>query len=117
MVERRIFFGAHAAATEQEVAAGHDEVVARAVAKAEAAAATLEAIEAARRGALQKAQESLRKKGATSYQFTDDALSGELVNALPSVAPAPAGAAPPAKHDSEVVRKAHDDAMNVLQTH
>jgi Ca-activated chloride channel family protein len=112
-VERRIFFGAHAAARDEDLKEGRNEAVERAAAKAEAAAATLEAIDAARRGALEKARENL-KKGA-SYGFADE---GDLAldRALPSVAPMPA-APPPLKRDSEVVRKAHDKAVNVFQAH
>jgi Ca-activated chloride channel family protein len=116
-VERRVFYGAHATASEDDLRSGRDEAVERAVAKAEAAAATLEAIEAARRGAVDKAQQSLKSApGKYGFEFSDDPLSVDLVNALPSLAPAPGGKPAPV-HDSEVVRKAHDRAMDVLQTH
>ena len=42
-------------------------------------------------------------------------MNAELVNALPSVAPAAASNPAPA-WDSVIVRKAHDEAMKVLQT-
>jgi Ca-activated chloride channel family protein len=115
-VERRVFYGVHASGQEEEIRAGRDEAVDRAAAKAEAAAATLEAIEAARRGAVAKAQASLKSapNAEHAYQFSD-----ELVNALPSVAPSSPSQPikPSQKKDSEVVRRAHDDAMKVLQTH
>ena len=88
----------------------------RAAARATSAAATLAAIDAARRGELEKAQKSLKPgaKGAR-YDFAESP-SAELVNALPSVAPA-AASKPAPPRDSVIVRKAHDDAMKVLQTH
>jgi Ca-activated chloride channel family protein len=114
VVERRVFFGAHAAASADTLKQGRDDAVERALAKAEAAAATLEAIEAARHGAVEKARAKL--KSSRSYQFADDhAAQGELINALPSVAPATPS--PPSVQDSKVVRKAHDRAMETLYTH
>ncbi len=115
-IERRLFFGAHASASEDEIRTGRDEAVEHAAARAATAAATLTAIEAARRGDVEKAQRSLRPSAKrASYDFSDTAPSPELVNALPSVAPAAAGNPVPAR-DSVVVRKAHDEAMKVLQT-
>src|SRR5262249_54382581 len=112
-VERRVFYGAHASGQEAELASGRDQAVEKAAAKAEAAAATLAAIETARKGAVEKAQSSLKKSAAeTGYQFSD-----ELMQALPSVAPAAPAAPAPAREQSEVVRRAHDKAMKVLQTH
>jgi Ca-activated chloride channel family protein len=110
-VERRVFFGAHATAMEKDREEGRDAVVEGAVAKVQAAAATLEAIETARRGAVQKAREKLQHAGATGYEFSDD-----LMKAIDSVAPAPASAPAP-KGSVEVVKKAHDRAMEVLQAH
>jgi Ca-activated chloride channel family protein len=114
-VERRVFFGAHASASADTLKQGRNEGVERAVAKAEAAAATLEAIEAARRGAVDKAREKL--KGAQGYQFDDDKLmQGDLSNALPSLAPS-AAPSPPSSRAGSVVKKAHDRAMEILYTH
>ncbi len=116
IVERRVFFGAHASASADEIRTGKDEAVERAAARAASAAATLEAIEAARRGDLEKARDSLKPGAkATSYDFADDAANAELANALPSVAPA-AASKPAPPRDGLVVRKAHDAAMKVLQT-
>ena len=115
-LERRLFFGAHASANDDEIRAGRDQAVDHVTARAAAAAATLAAIEAARRGELEKVQRSQKPttKGA-SYEFSDSPLDAELVNALPSVAPAAASNPAPTR-DSIVVRKAHDEAMKVLQT-
>ena len=112
-VERRVFYGAHAAADPGELASGRDEAVERATARAEAAAATLEAIEAARRGALDKARATLKSAQKGAFHFGDD----QLETALPSIAPAPATAPAPLKKDSEAVRRAHDQALEVFQAH
>ena len=62
---------------------------------------------------MDSAQKSLKKAQDYGYEFNDD-----LMNALPSVAPDSAVIRnPAAKSGSEVVRRAHDDAMKVLQTH
>jgi Ca-activated chloride channel family protein len=116
-IERRLFFGAHGSASDDEIRAGRDESVERAAARASAAAATLEAIEAARRGELEKAQRSAKPgpKKTVTYDFEDTPVNGDLLEALPSVAPS-AAPRPSAARDSLIVRKAHDDAMRVLQT-
>lgn len=114
IVERRVFFGARATADERARASGRDPEVERAAARAEAAAATLAAIEAARSGEMDKAKESAKKASEYGYEFADEQLMG----ALPSVAPARVQAGKPlAPNSSDVVRKAHDGAMKVLQTH
>ena len=112
-VEQRVFFGAHATASSDVLKSGHDDAVEHAVNKAEAAAKTLEAIDAARRGDVGKAQQRVKDAKASGYKLDD-----ELVDALPSVAPAAAQPNPEQQlRGNEVVRKAHDDAMKVLQSH
>jgi len=65
---------------------------------------------------MEKAQKSLKKaeESGYGYDFQDD-----LMNALPSVAPKSPNASkqPPATVESQIVRRAHDKAMKVLQTH
>jgi Ca-activated chloride channel family protein len=119
-IERRLFFGAHATAKDEEVRAGRDANVEQAASRAAAAAATLEAIEAARRGDMEKAEKAQQSapsaKKPITYDFEDTPLNGDLVKALPSVAPSSARK-PSAVRDSVIVRQAHDQAMKVLMTH
>jgi hypothetical protein len=121
-VERRLFLGAHATENEQELASGRNEEVLREAARIEAAAATVQAIELARSGEVDRAREVLAEGAARigrdappeTQAFADDMEA--LGAALPAVAPA-AASGPPAEAPARVVREVHDRAMSEILGH
>lgn len=133
-LERRVFLGARAMQTEEEVAAGRNEDVERAAARMMAAMTTVQAIEIARAGEVEEARRILEQAAmqAQAMAAGDERLSGQvsqmrvLGEALPAMASPEAAAtydfeddtvqgaeaAPPAA----VIRRAHGRAMEVLQS-
>jgi Ca-activated chloride channel homolog len=104
--ERRVFLGTHATGDDAKLATGKNVEVERAASRAKEAADTLEAIRQARasdvKAPVTPPAQSYRGGGA------------------PSPSPSPAAAVDHAAFDREapaVVRKRHDDAMQVLQKH
>lgn len=136
-VQRRVFLGARSTSAAKDIEAGRNPDVEDAAASTQAAAATIKAIETARSGDNARAQEvldqaanavdaqadatsnvGLRQK-ATSMR----ALKSALPNAAPAIAPMPSPAGPPRpsaaapskpKNAAEVLRRAHDEAMQQL---
>jgi Ca-activated chloride channel family protein len=136
-LERRVFLGARAMQTEEEVAAGRNEDVERAAARMTAALTTVQAIQVARAGDVEEARRILERARmeAERVAVRDDRLREQvsemrvLEGALPAMAEPSvrAGgtsysfddesvegemAAPPAA----VIRRTHGAAMEVLQS-
>ena len=105
--ERRVFLGSHATGDDAKLAAGKNVEVERAASRAKEAAETLEEIRRARASDVKDAPAP-----------PPHAQRGGGSGATPS--PSPAAAVDHASFDREapaVVRKRHDDAMQVLQKH
>lgn len=138
-LERRVFLGARATADDEELEAGRNEDVERAAARMLAAVTTVEAIEHARQGRVEQARAILDRaaREAELLAQQDDGLRRQvsemrvLGHALPSMSPGAAAEAPamPAPEDdayggedapsarppAQVIRRAHDSAMDVIQ--
>jgi Ca-activated chloride channel family protein len=131
-VERRLFLGAKATASDADLAKGRNADVEDTAATMTAAATTVQAIELARNGDNDRARDVLNQAAeqadvdATKYpsvqQRTNAKKMRALSNALPSPAPMmamPAGAkprlSPPKGPMPSAVREAHDEAMQRLQ--
>jgi len=142
-LERRLFLGARATDDEEELAAGRDEEVEADAARIEAAAAAVAAIDMARNGNVQEAQqvlgqnvENLRNIGGleSSGQLRADDLD-DLAQSLPAlargglstqgsggasadVAPSRASSPAPAAPEPERrARRVHDRAMQTILGH
>jgi Ca-activated chloride channel family protein len=131
-VERRVFLGARSTSESNEIETGRNLEIEDAAAGAQAAAATLKAIETARNGDNARALEVLDQAAAAADQqaavSSNTALKEKanamraLKSALPSPSPAEAPAPPLARRPisraaaskpqaAEAVRRAHDEAM------
>jgi Ca-activated chloride channel family protein len=131
-LERHLFLGARATASDAELKAGVDPDVERAAARVIAAQGVLEAIALARRGALGPASQRLdqveREAKATAAARPDPELDRQVAEiaplraALPSLVapPSPAPARPveqatapvPCAAPEETVRSAHEEAID-----
>ena len=120
-LERRVFLGAHATGSDEEIAHGRDEGVERDAARLMAAEVTIRAIAMARTGDVDQARAILASAAAQTEQYAtlegDSAMAERassmrvLDGYLPSMASsASAPSAPPA-----AVYQMHDEAMSVLQ--
>jgi Ca-activated chloride channel family protein len=128
-LERRLYLGARATDDTAELAAGRDASVERDAARMMAAAQTVQAIEIARAGELERALTLLaqaEREAALYAATTGDARLAHqaeqmrvLDSALPATASTPA-AAPPGysyqENDARTVRAAHGAAMEMIQT-
>ncbi len=131
-VERRLFLGAKATASDADLARGRNADVEDSAATMQAAATTVQAIELARNGdndgardVLNQAAEQVDNEGMknkSARQRSSARKMRDLSNAIPSPAPMvamPAGAkprfAPPTGPMPSAVREAHDEAMQHLQ--
>ena len=123
-LERRVFLGAHASASDDEIATGRDESVERDAARLMAAEVTIRAIAMARTGEIDQARAILAQaayeaeRRATSYggdeMLAQQASSMRVLDqALPSMASG--SSAPPIV--APAVYEAHDRAMSVIQGH
>lgn len=135
-LERRVFLGARATRDDADMESGRDEEVERAAARMLAAVQTVQAIERAREGDIVQARAILDRaeREAQQYAARDEAVREQvsgmrvLGQALPSMAPESAAAdypsqdyagdeeaAPMAAPPAAVIRRAHHDAMGVIQ--
>lgn len=133
-VVREAFIGVRASADTAQREAGRDRDVEASAASASLAAGTLEVIQAARAGELSQAQARMERlidqaRAAEGYrnrhierQTVSVASLGEALRAMPtrterSAVPVAPESAAPAEQTMlpPAVRRAHDDAMNVLQ--
>jgi Mg-chelatase subunit ChlD len=131
-VERRLFLGAKATASDADLAKGRNADVEDTAATMTAAATTVQAIELARNGDNEGARSVLNHaaeqadsdgvKNASAKQRTSARKMRDLSNAIPSPAPVvamPAGVkprfSPPKGPMPSAVREAHDEAMQQLQ--
>lgn len=132
-LERRVFLGAKATASETEITTGRNEEVERDAARMQAAATQIQAIALARGGELEAARASLdaavtearNRAAATNDQYlaAEAERMSTLSGALPSLASAPPsqpGTAPaPAYQFSDdapaVVRRSHDRSMRAVE--
>ncbi len=120
-LERRVFLGAHASGSEEEIATGRDESVERDAARMLAAEVTIRAIAMARTGEVDEARALLAQAAAQTEQYATlegDAQLAERASSmrvldgyLPSMASS--GGAPSAP--AAAVYQMHDEAMSVLQ--
>jgi Ca-activated chloride channel family protein len=135
-LERRLYLGAHATDDEAELASGRDASVERDAARMMAAAQTVQAIEIARAGEVERARAMLaaaeREAALYASNHGDARLARQaeqmrvLDQALPSTAPAPVSdsasgstSSTPyeyAADDARAVRAAHGAAMEMIQT-
>jgi hypothetical protein len=121
-LERRVFLSARASEDAAEIAAGRDESVERDAARMTIAAQTIQAIQVARSGEVERAREMLvvaeREALAVADRTGDVRLRAQaaqaqvLDQALPSMAPS----MPASEEDARSVRRVHDEAMQVMQT-
>jgi Ca-activated chloride channel family protein len=120
-LERRVFLGAHASGSDEEIATGRDESVERDAARLMAAEVTIRAIAMARSGDVDQARQVLAQAAAQTEQYatldSDASLAAQassmrvLDGYLPSIAgTSEAPSAPPAQ-----VYQMHDEAMSVIQ--
>jgi len=120
-LERRVFLGAHATESDEQIATGRDESVERDAARLMAAEVTIRAIAMARTGEIDEARAILAQAAAQTEQYATlegDAAMAERASSmrvldgyLPSMAStASMPSAPPA-----AVYQMHDEAMSVLQ--
>ncbi|MFK7985595.1 MAG: VWA domain-containing protein [Sandaracinaceae bacterium] len=144
-LERRVFLGARATGSQEDLEAGRDVEVERAAARMVAAVTTVQAIERARSGRVEEARAILNQaaREAEMAAAGDAELESQagamrdLGPALASVAPAPAMDAPMAPSDDVAgadapsmneepsiapgaparVRAAHSSAMEMMQAH
>ncbi len=126
-LERRLYLGARATDDETEIAAGRDVSVERDAARLMAAAQTVQAIEIARSGEVERARAMLaaaEREATTIAAATGDTrLAGQaqqmhvLESALPAMAaPASGSTYEYAEDDARAVRSAHGAAMEMIQT-
>lgn len=131
-LERRVFLGARALETEEQVEQGRNEDVERAAAEMVAAMTTIEAIQRARAGQIEEARRVLDQAAAEAQamaeQRSDDRARERaagmrvLSQALPAMAGGEvqfndgqvSGEAPP--QPAQVIMRAHDEAMDVLES-
>jgi hypothetical protein len=121
-LERRVFLSARASEDAAEIAAGRDESVERDAARMTIAAQTIQAIQVARSGEVERAREILlvaEREALVVADRTGDvrlraqaAQAQVLDQALPSMAPS----MPASEEDARSVRRVHDEAMQVMQT-
>lgn len=120
-LERRVFLGAHATGSDDEIANGRDESVERDAARLMAAETTIRAIAMARTGEVEQARAILAQAAAETERYAtleeDVQLAARassmrvLDGYLPSMASTSAApSAPPA-----AVYQMHDEAMSVIQ--
>lgn len=131
-VERRLFLGAKATASDADLAKGRNADVEDTAATMQAAATTVQAIELARNGDNGAARDVLNQaaeqadseatKNPSAQLRTNARKMRDLSNAIPSPAPMvamPGGArprpSPPKAPMPSAVREAHDEAMQHLQ--
>lgn len=129
-LERRVFLGARSTGSEADIEAGRNRDVEDSAASIQAAAATLKAIEEARKGDTGRAQEMLDQAAEEASSEAKRNANAELerkANAMrelrsvlpaaaePSPAAAPNPAAPPLSAPkmapAKALRRAHDEAM------
>lgn len=120
-LERRVFLGAHASESAEDLATGRDESVERDAARMMAAEVTIRAIAMARTGEVEEARAILAQAAVQTQQYATlqgDSAMGETASSmrvldgyLPSMASSStAPAAPPPQ-----VYEMHDRAMAVIQ--
>ena len=125
-IEEPLFLGAHAQSDESELKSGKNEEVDGAAHRLQDAADTVEAIRLARAGDVPAAQKTLDNvnQNARSDDHVKRKALQELNDALPSLAPEPPKPSSPAAMPQSalprpapppVVRKMHDQAMQMLQ--
>jgi Ca-activated chloride channel family protein len=120
-LERRLYLGARATDDAAELAAGRDATIEREAARLVAAAQTIQAIEVARAGEIERARAILaaaeREASAMATATGDVRLRTQatqmqvLDNALPAMA-----APSPQVEQARAVRAAHGAAMEMIQT-
>ena len=121
-LERRVFLSARATDDAAEIAAGRDVSVENDAARMTIAVQTIQAIQVARQGEVERAREMLavaeREAMVVADRTGDERLRAQasraqvLDQALPSMAPTMPSAS---EEDARSVRQVHDEAMQVVQ--
>jgi len=121
-LERRVFLSARATDDAAEIAAGRDVSVESDAARMTIAVQTIQAIQVARQGEVERAREMLavaeREAMVVAERNGDERLRAQasraqvLDHALPSMAPSMPSAN---EEDARSVRQVHDEAMQVVQ--
>jgi Ca-activated chloride channel family protein len=120
-LERRVFLGAHATGSDQQITEGRDESVERDAARMMAAEVTIRAIAMARTGNVEEARAILAQAATQTEQYAtlegDSAMAerASSMRVLDGYLPAMASTSAAPSAPPPQVYQMHDEAMSVLQ--